>query len=232
MKNNSQPGPVIALAGVNLSLGHGAARVHILKDIDLHIGNGETIGLVGPSGSGKSTLLMVMAGLERADKGSVTIAGEDLSALDEDALARFRGRHIGIVFQSFHLIPTMTAMENVAVPLELSGIADAYARARDELAAVGLSERLNHYPAELSGGEQQRVALARALVPNPKILVADEPTGNLDEDTGKQVIDLLFAGHEKRGTTLVLVTHDSALAARCARVVRLRSGRIDGVSRP
>ncbi|MGA8003952.1 MAG: ABC transporter ATP-binding protein [Pseudolabrys sp.] len=228
MKNNSQPGPVIALAGVNLSLGHGAARVHILKDIDLHIGSGETIGLVGPSGSGKSTLLMVMAGLERADRGSVTIAGEDLSALDEDALARFRGRHIGIVFQSFHLIPTMTAMENVAIPLELSGIADAHARARDELAAVGLSERLNHYPAELSGGEQQRVALARALVPNPKILVADEPTGNLDEDTGKQVIDLLFAGHEKRGTTLVLVTHDSALAARCARVVRLRSGRIDG----
>ncbi|MGA8935505.1 MAG: ABC transporter ATP-binding protein [Pseudolabrys sp.] len=232
MKNNSQPGPVIALSGVNLSLGHGAARVHILKDIDLHIGSGETIGLVGPSGSGKSTLLMVMAGLERADRGSVTIAGEDLSALDEDALARFRGRHIGIVFQSFHLIPTMTAMENVAVPLELSGIADAHARARDELAAVGLSERLNHYPAELSGGEQQRVALARALVPNPKILVADEPTGNLDEDTGKQVIDLLFAGHEKRGTTLVLVTHDSALAARCARVVRLRSGRIDGMSRP
>ncbi|MGA9563203.1 MAG: ABC transporter ATP-binding protein [Pseudolabrys sp.] len=232
MKNNSQPGPVIALSGVNLSLGHGAARVHILKDINLHIGSGETIGLVGPSGSGKSTLLMVMAGLERADRGSVTIAGEDLSALDEDALARFRGRHIGIVFQSFHLIPTMTAMENVAVPLELSGIADANARARDELAAVGLSERLNHYPAELSGGEQQRVALARALVPNPKILVADEPTGNLDEDTGKQVIDLLFTGHEKRGTTLVLVTHDSALAARCARVVRLRSGRIDGMSRP
>ncbi|MGA9001298.1 MAG: ABC transporter ATP-binding protein [Pseudolabrys sp.] len=232
MKNNSQPGPVIALSGVNLSLGHGAARVHILKDINLHIGSGETIGLVGPSGSGKSTLLMVMAGLERADRGSVTIAGEDLSALDEDALARFRGRHIGIVFQSFHLIPTMTAMENVAVPLELSGIADAHARARDELAAVGLSERLNHYPAELSGGEQQRVALARALVPNPKILVADEPTGNLDEDTGKQVIDLLFTGHEKRGTTLVLVTHDSALAARCARVVRLRSGRIDGMSRP
>jgi putative ABC transport system ATP-binding protein len=232
MTNNSQAGPAIALAGVNLSLGQGAARVHILKDIDLHIGSGETIGLVGPSGSGKSTLLMVMAGLERADRGSVTIAGEDLSALDEDALARFRGRHIGIVFQSFHLIPTMTAMENVAVPLELSGIADAHARARDELAAVGLSERLNHYPAELSGGEQQRVALARALVPNPKILVADEPTGNLDEDTGKQVIDLLFAGHEKRGTTLVLVTHDSALAARCARVVRLRSGRIDGMSRP
>jgi len=230
MKANSQAGPVIALAGVNLSLGHGAARVHILKDIDLHIGSGEAIGLVGPSGSGKSTLLMVMAGLERADTGTVTIAGENLSALNEDALARFRGRHIGIVFQSFHLIPTMTAMENVAVPLELSGIADAHARARDELAAVGLSERLDHYPAELSGGEQQRVALARALAPNPQILVADEPTGNLDEDTGKQIIDLLFAGHIKRRTTLVLVTHDSALAARCARVVRLRSGRVDGVS--
>jgi putative ABC transport system ATP-binding protein len=230
MKANSQAGPVIALAGVNLSLGHGAARVHILKDIDLHIGSGEAIGLVGPSGSGKSTLLMVMAGLERADTGTVTIAGENLSALNEDALARFRGRHIGIVFQSFHLIPTMTAMENVAVPLELGGIADAHARARDELAAVGLSERLDHYPAELSGGEQQRVALARALAPNPQILVADEPTGNLDEDTGKQIIDLLFAGHIKRRTTLVLVTHDSALAARCARVVRLRSGRVDGVS--
>ncbi|HYC16973.1 MAG TPA: ABC transporter ATP-binding protein [Pseudolabrys sp.] len=232
MNTNSQAGSVIALAGVNLSLGHGAARVHILKDINLHIGNGEAIGLVGPSGSGKSTLLMVMAGLERADRGTVTVAGENLSALDEDALARFRGRHIGIVFQSFHLIPTMTAMENVAVPLELTGVADAHVRARDELAAVGLGERLNHYPAELSGGEQQRVALARALAPNPQILVADEPTGNLDEDTGKQIIDLLFAGHTKRGTTLVLVTHDSVLAARCGRVVRLRSGRIDGVTPP
>ena len=155
-----------------------------------------------------------------------------MNALDEDALARFRGRNVGIVFQSFHLIPTMTALENVAVPLELAGIADAQARARDELAAVGLGERLHHYPAELSGGEQQRVAVARALAPNPAILVADEPTGNLDEDTGKQIIDLLFAGHVKRGTTLVLVTHDAALAARCGRIVRLRSGRIDGVSTP
>ena len=224
--------PAIKLSSVNLSLGQGAARVHILKDIGLNIGSGEAIGLVGPSGSGKSTLLMVMAGLERTDTGSVTVAGADLNALDEDALARFRGRHVGIVFQSFHLIPTMTALENVAVPLELAGIADAQQRARDELIGVGLSERLHHYPAELSGGEQQRVAVARALAPNPAIIVADEPTGNLDEDTGKQIIDLLFAGHAKRGSTLVLVTHDSALAARCGRIVRLRSGRIDGSNAP
>jgi putative ABC transport system ATP-binding protein len=232
MKAPSEPGPVIALAGVNLSLGQGAARVHILKDIGLNIGSGEAIGLTGPSGSGKSTLLMVMAGLERADTGIVAVNGEDLGALDEDALARFRGRNVGIVFQSFHLIPTMTALENVAVPLELAGLADAHERAEKELSAVGLSERLSHYPAELSGGEQQRVAVARALAPNPAILVADEPTGNLDEDTGRQIIDLLFAGHAERGTTLVLVTHDQALAARCERVVRLRSGRIDGVSGP
>jgi len=227
MNNNSQAGPAIALAGVNLSLGQGAARVHILKDIDLNIGAGEAVGLVGPSGSGKSTLLMVMAGLERPDSGTVTVAGEELSRLDEDALARFRGRQVGIVFQSFHLIPTMTALENVAVPLELAGAGDAQARAREELAAMGLAGRLQHYPAELSGGEQQRVAVARALAPNPAILVADEPTGNLDEDTGQQIIDLLFAGHARRGSTLVLVTHDAALAARCARVVRLRSGKID-----
>jgi putative ABC transport system ATP-binding protein len=220
--------PAIALAGVNLSLGQGAARVHILKDIDLDIGSGEAVGLVGPSGSGKSTLLMVMAGLERTDTGTVAVAGENLARLDEDALARFRGRHVGIVFQSFHLIPTMTALENVAVPLELAGVGDAQRHASEELAAVGLSERLHHYPAELSGGEQQRVAVARALAPGPAIVVADEPTGNLDEDTGRQIIDLLFAGHARRGTTLVLVTHDVALAARCARVVRLRSGRIDG----
>ncbi len=229
MKAPSEPRPVIALAGVNLSLGQGAARVHILKDIDLNIGSGEAIGLTGPSGSGKSTLLMVMAGLERADTGTVAVNGEELGALDEDALARFRGRNVGIVFQSFHLIPTMTALENVAVPLELAGVADAHERAEKELSAVGLRERLSHYPAELSGGEQQRVAVARALAPNPAILVADEPTGNLDEDTGRQIIDLLFAGHADRGTTLVLVTHDQALAARCERVVRLRSGRIDGV---
>jgi putative ABC transport system ATP-binding protein len=220
-------GPAISLAGVNLSLGQGAARVHILKDVGLHIGTGEAVGLVGPSGSGKSTLLMVMAGLERPDSGTVLAAGEMLTKLDEDALARFRGRNVGIVFQSFHLIPTMTAHENVAVPLELAGIADAAERARAELAAVGLVDRLDHYPAQLSGGEQQRVALARALAPNPAILVADEPTGNLDEETGKQIVELLFKGHEERGATLVLVTHDAALAARCGRIVRMRSGHVE-----
>jgi putative ABC transport system ATP-binding protein len=226
MKEPTQPAPAIALAGVNLSLGQGAARVHILKDIDLNIGSGEAIGLVGPSGSGKSTLLMVMAGLERANSGTVTVAGEDLGSLDEDALARFRGRNVGIVFQSFHLIPTMTALENVAVPLELAGVAEAQQRAQAELTSVGLGERLHHYPAQLSGGEQQRVAVARALAPNPAIIVADEPTGNLDEETGQQIVELLFAGYEKRGTTLVLVTHDPALAERCGRVVRLRSGHV------
>jgi len=221
--------PAVALSGVNLSLGRDAARVHILKDIGLHIGAGEAVGLVGPSGSGKSTLLMVAAGLERPDTGTVHVAGRDLRALDEDALARFRGRHVGIVFQAFHLSPTMTALENVAVPLELAGAGDAFERAAQELASVGLRERVDHYPAELSGGEQQRVALARALAPHPAILVADEPTGNLDETTGREIVELLFAGHEKRGATLVLVTHDPALAQRCDRVVRLRSGRIERV---
>ena len=225
--SQSFPAPAITIENLNLSLGRGAARVHILKDIGLHIGTGEAIGLIGPSGSGKSTLLMVMAGLERPDTGLVKVDGQDLGRLDEDALARFRGRRIGIVFQSFHLIPTMTALENVAVPLELAGRADAFARAKRELVAVDLGDRLSHYPAQLSGGEQQRVALARALAPDPAILVADEPTGNLDEATGKQIIELLFRGHEERGTTLVLVTHDTALAARCDRVVRLRSGRIE-----
>ena len=219
--------PAVALSGVNLALGSGASRVHILKDIDLHIASGETVGLVGPSGSGKSTLLMVMAGLERADAGSVVVAGTDIGRLGEDELAKFRGRNVGIVFQSFHLIPTMTALENVAVPLELAGAPDAFERAARELVAVSLGDRMTHYPAELSGGEQQRVALARALAPQPAILVADEPTGNLDEATGRQIVDLLFAGHIERGTTLVLVTHDSSLAARCDRVIRLRSGRID-----
>jgi putative ABC transport system ATP-binding protein len=217
---------IIALAGVNLSLGRGAARVHILRDIDLHIGRGEAVGMLGPSGSGKSTLLMVMTGLERPDSGSVMVAGEDLQQLSEDRLARFRGRNIGIVFQAFHLIPTMTALENVAVPLELAGEADALARAERELASVGLAQRLHHYPAELSGGEQQRVALARALAPNPAIVVADEPTGNLDETTGSDIIELLFRGHRERSTTLILVTHDTALAARCDRVLHMRSGEI------
>src|SRR5579883_318923 len=217
----------ISIAKVNLSLGTGAARVHILKDIDLSVASGEALGLIGPSGSGKSTLLMVMAGLERPDSGQVVVNGTSFNALDEDALARFRGRRVGIVFQSFHLIPTMTALENVAVPLELAGTADAARRAAQELASVGLGDRLHHYPSQLSGGEQQRVALARALVPDPAILVADEPTGNLDEVTGKQIVDLLFTKHAERGMTLVLVTHDHALAQRCDRVVRLRSGRID-----
>jgi putative ABC transport system ATP-binding protein len=219
--------PAIALAGVDLSLGRGAARVHILKDISLHVAQGEAVGLIGPSGSGKSTLLMVIAGLERPDVGSVVLAGTDIGRLNEDELARFRGRHVGIVFQSFHLIPTMTAVENVAVPLELAGVENAFARAAMELEAVGLADRAGHYPAELSGGEQQRVALARALAPHPSILVADEPTGNLDDATGQQIIDSLFAGHVERGTTLVLVTHDPTLAARCDRVVRLRSGHIE-----
>ena len=170
---------------------------------------------------------MVMAGLERPDSGEVVVNGTPFNALDEDALARFRGRQVGIVFQSFHLIPTMTALENVAVPLELAGNPDAAARAAQELTSVGLGDRLHHYPTQLSGGEQQRVALARALAPDPAILVADEPTGNLDEATGKQIVDLLFTKHAERGMTLVLVTHDTALAQRCDRVVRLRSGRID-----
>ena len=220
-------GEAVALGGVNLALGRGAARVHILKNIDLHIGRGEAVALLGPSGSGKSTLLMVMTGLERPDSGSVMVAGQDLLGLDEDRLARFRGKNIGIVFQAFHLIPTMTALENVAVPLELAGIRDADAIAERELAAVGLAQRARHYPAELSGGEQQRVALARALAPDPAIIVADEPTGNLDEATGRDIIELLFRGQAERGTTLVLVTHDSALAARCSRVLHMRSGHIE-----
>jgi len=219
-------GQAIALSGLNLSLGRGAARVHILHDIALNIRHGEAVGLLGPSGSGKSTLLMVMTGLEQPDSGSVIVAGTDLRKLDEDELARFRGRNIGIVFQAFHLIPTMTALENVAVPLEFAGMRDAFSRAKRELESVGLGKRLSHYPAELSGGEQQRVALARALAPNPAIIFADEPTGNLDEATGAEIIELLFRGRREHGTTLVLVTHDRALAARCDRVVHLHSGRI------
>jgi putative ABC transport system ATP-binding protein len=219
--------PAIVLDNVHLSLGHGPSRVHILKGVSLTIPRGEAVGLVGPSGSGKSTLLMTLAGLERADEGQVLIDGQDLGLLNEDGLARFRGRRIGIVFQSFHLIPTMTALENVAVPLELGGMANAFDRAKRELEAVGLGERLSHYPGQLSGGEQQRVALARALAPDPAILVADEPTGNLDEATGGQIVDLLFKLKTERGATLVLVTHDLSLARKCDRMVRIRSGHIE-----
>jgi putative ABC transport system ATP-binding protein len=219
--------PAVELEDVHLSLGRGAARVHILKGISLNIGRGETAALIGPSGSGKSTLLMVMAGLERPDTGSVKVDGTGLGRLGEDALARFRGARIGIVFQAFHLIPTMTALENVAIPLELAGAAEAFARASAELAAVGLDDRLGHYPAQLSGGEQQRVALARALAPDPAILVADEPTGNLDDATGASIIELMFALKRERGATLIVVTHDPALAGKCERKIRLRSGRIE-----
>jgi putative ABC transport system ATP-binding protein len=223
----SSAGDAITLRGVHLSLGRGAARVHILRDISLQIGRGEAVALLGPSGSGKSTLLMVMTGLERPDSGAVVVAGQDLGKLDEDGLARFRGRHVGIVFQAFHLIPTMTALENVAVPLELAGAGAALKRAEHELAAVGLAQRLHHYPAELSGGEQQRVALARARAADPAIIVADEPTGNLDEATGHEIIALLFRGRHQRGTTLVLVTHDTELAAHCDRVLHIHSGRLE-----
>ena len=222
----SRVSDAVALRGVNLALGRGAARVHILRNVSLHIARGEAVALLGPSGSGKSTLLMVMTGLERPDSGSIIVAGQEFGKLDEDGLARFRGTHVGIVFQAFHLIPTMTALENVAVPLELGGARDAFKRAECELAAVGLAERINHYPAELSGGEQQRVALARALAPDPAIVVADEPTGNLDESTGRDIIELLFRGHRRRGTTLVLVTHDTELAARCDRVLHMHSGQL------
>ena len=216
----------------HLTLGSGRAEVHVLRGISLRIAQGTSLAVLGPSGSGKSTLLMIMAGLERVDSGTVTVADTELGTLSEDALARFRGETTGIVFQSFHLIPTMTALENVAVPLELAAAAgrgaggDALARAREEIANVGLAERAAHYPAELSGGEQQRVALARALAVRPKILFADEPTGNLDGTTGRQITDLLFAAHAERGTTLVLVTHDETLAERCSRVLRMADGRI------
>ena len=200
--------------------------MEILKGISLEVHKGETLGLIGPSGSGKSSLLMLMGGLERATGGTVAALGQDLGAMSEDALARMRRDHFGVVFQSFHLIPTMTALENVATPLELAGARDAYSRAEEELAAVGLAERQDHYPAQLSGGEQQRVALARAAAPRPDIVLADEPTGNLDSANGAAIVDLLFDLRARHGSTLVLVTHDPALADRCDRVITLSDGAI------
>jgi putative ABC transport system ATP-binding protein len=219
--------PIVELTDARLTLDGNAGKVEILKGITLDVAEGESLGLVGPSGSGKSSLLMLAGGLERATGGSVRVLGQDFTTMDEDALARFRRDHMGIVFQSFHLIPTMTALENVALPLELAGAADAFARAADELAAVGLAARARHYPAQMSGGEQQRVALARAAVARPRLLLADEPTGNLDGATGAAIVELLFGLVERHGATLILVTHDSSLAARCGRVVRLRDGRLD-----
>ena len=218
--------PIISLRDVHLSLPSSAGLVHILKEIDLKVFKGETIGLTGPSGSGKSSLLMLMGGLEQATSGKVDVLAQDLTRLSEDLLAQFRRSHMGIVFQSFHLIPTMTALENVATPLELAGISDAMERADAELAEVGLAGRMRHYPAQLSGGEQQRVALARAAVLRPDLLLADEPTGNLDGKNGAAVMDMLFALREKYGSTLVLVTHDPVLAKRCDRIVSLSDGRI------
>ncbi|MXQ07959.1 ATP-binding cassette domain-containing protein [Alphaproteobacteria bacterium GH1-50] len=222
---------VLSLEDARLSLDGNAGRVDILKGISLEVRSGETLGLVGPSGSGKSSLLMLMGGLERATGGRVTALGHDLTALDEDALARVRREHMGVVFQSFHLIPTMTALENVATPLELAGAADAWERAEAELEAVGLAGRAGHYPSQMSGGEQQRVALARAAAPRPDILLADEPTGNLDGATGQIIMDLLFGLRDRHGATLVLVTHAPDLAARCDRVIRLDDGRIAPESR-
>jgi len=218
--------PMIALSKAELHVASAGGEVNILRGIDLNVARGERLGVVGPSGSGKSTMMMVMAGLERLTGGTVTVAGENLAQLDEDALARFRRARVGIVFQAFHLIPTMNALENVAVPLEFAGAADAFERARASLETVGLGHRLDHYPSQLSGGEQQRVALARAFAPGPDLLLADEPTGNLDGDTGATIIETLFDLSRDRSTTLVLITHDPAIAARCDRVVHIRDGRI------
>ncbi len=218
--------PVLSLNNVQFTLQGNAGPVPILKGISLNVEAGESIGLTGPSGSGKSSLLMLMGGLESVTGGSITALGQDLTKMNEDALARFRRNNMGVVFQSFHLIPTMTALENVATPLELAGDRDAFKKAKAELEAVGLKDRADHYPAQLSGGEQQRVALARAAAPRPKILLADEPTGNLDTSTGESIMDLLFNLRDRHGATLILVTHAPELAARCDRTLELRDGAI------
>ncbi len=229
---SSNTSPIVRLEAVGLTLTSRAGPVEILKDVSLAIAPGEAVAIVGPSGSGKTSLLMLMAGLERATRGRVVVAGHDLQPLSEDALAKVRGAEIGIVFQSFHLVPTMTALENVALPLEFAGRSDAENVARDVLAEVGLSHRLTHYPAEMSGGEQQRVAIARALATQPKLLLADEPTGNLDGRTGQTIVELLFELQRRHSATLVLVTHDAELARLCRRVVRMADGEIveDGAS--
>ncbi len=218
---------VLSLKDAKLTLSGNAGAVEILKGITLDVARGETLGLVGPSGSGKSSLLMLMGGLERATGGTVMALGRELTTMNEDALARFRLNHMGVVFQSFHLIPTMTALENVATPLELAGVRDAFERAEAELRSIGLGARLDHYPSQMSGGEQQRVALARAAAPRPEILLADEPTGNLDGVTGQVIMDLLFNLRDKYGTTIVLVTHAPELAERCDRIIRLNDGSIE-----
>jgi putative ABC transport system ATP-binding protein len=220
--------PIVVLKDVRLTLTSRAGPVSILRDVDLEAREGQSLAIVGPSGSGKTSLLMVMAGLERATGGKVEVAGHDLSALGEDQLALMRGAEIGIVFQSFHLVPTMTALENVALPLEFAGAADAFATARDLLQEVGLSHRVDHFPAQLSGGEQQRVAIARSLSRRPRLILADEPTGNLDRKTGGNVIDLLFGLQRRREATLILVTHDEKLAGACDRIIRMADGRVEG----
>jgi putative ABC transport system ATP-binding protein len=222
----AMPAPLISLEDVHLTLTSRAGPVDILRGIDLTVSSGEALGIVGPSGSGKTTLLMVIAGLERISSGTVTVNGTLLADKNEDALARFRRDTIGIVFQSFHLIPTMTALENVAIPLEFKGLPDALSRAEMHLERVGLKPRLSHYPGQLSGGEQQRVAIARALASGAKIILADEPTGNLDIETGSAIMDLLFALKQEEGATLLLITHDQALAKRCSRIASVRDGRI------
>jgi len=222
----TSPSPAISAQNLTLTLGSGAAPVEILKGIGLEVPPGQTLALLGPSGSGKSSLMAVLSGLERATSGTLSVAGENFAAMNEDALARARRGRIGIVLQAFHLLPTMTALENVMTPLELAGIADAPERAASELAAVGLGHRLGHYPTQLSGGEQQRVAIARAIAPGPSLIFADEPTGNLDAATGSAIIDLLFARRAETGATLIIITHDPALAERCERVITLADGKI------
>lgn len=232
MAEASPTAAAIRLDAVRLTLASAAGPVNILNGVSMAAAPGEAIALLGPSGSGKSSLLMVAAGLEAATSGDVVIAGQKLNGLDEDALARFRREHVGIVFQSFHLIPTMTALENTAVPLELQGFSDAFERARAGLRSVGLENRESHYPGQLSGGEQQRVALARAIVHEPHVLFADEPTGNLDTKTGAAIVDLLFSLRTRVGATLFLVTHEETLAARCDRILHMKDGLIVAEERP